>query len=99
MNTASIILQQLGGNRLKLMTGAKNFGIINELNGGLSFRIPKAKDGINLVEIRLNYCDLYDIEFKSITKEKVTIKKTVNGVFCSDLQRVFTEATGLYTNI
>ena len=61
MTIAKTILQQLGGNKFVVMTGAKS------LCGGenyLSFRIPgtMTRDRINYVKITLNSMDLYDVE-------------------------------------
>ena len=96
---ADTIRMQMGGNRLAVMTGAKNFTF--DTNGELSFRIPRAKNGINCVRISLNGLDLYDMELIKIkrgTYELIEINKATN-VYNDQLQAVFTENTGLYTHL
>lgn len=90
------LLQQLGGNRFIAMTGANTF-----IRGDnyVSFRIPRAKDGINYVKITLNSKDLYDMEFGMIRTPKYFKRETVNDVYSEQLQEVFTEKTGLYTRL
>ncbi|MEY5370762.1 hypothetical protein WI850_24050, partial [Salmonella enterica subsp. enterica serovar Corvallis] len=57
------ILNQLGGNKFIAMTGAKNFVWLEK--GGLIFKLPSnfARNGINLVRIKLEPSDTYNIEF------------------------------------
>jgi len=96
-NVAKTILQQLGGNKFIAMTGAKDLG-----DGGkyLSFKIrARAKQSINYVKITLTSMDLYDMEFGSIRKHKLKVKKTVKGVYNDQLQKIFTDVTGLYTHL
>jgi len=99
---AEVILQQLGGNKFRAMTGAKNF-TKNDKEQSISFKIPKAKDGINLVTIKLNSRDTYDMEFYSVRNYKgkysIKIKAEYNGVYNDQLQELFTKATGLYTSL
>jgi len=96
---AETILEQLGGNKFRAMTGANRF--IKD-GKSLSFRLPKAKSGINVVHITLNGLDLYDIEFRRITMGKTlknTIKATHNNIYFDQLQTLFTQETGLYTHL
>ena len=95
---AQTILHQLGGSRFQLMTGAKNF--LN-LKNGLSFRIPSTmtKQKINYVKIELNGLDLYDLEFGRIWKLDYKIVKTLENIDSAQLQRVFTQVTGLDTHL
>ncbi|AWY03317.1 TPA: hypothetical protein R4328_001440 [Pasteurella multocida] len=98
MNIAEIILEQLGGNRFLIMTGAKN--LVNTGNG-LAFSLPAnfAKEKINHVHIALTKEDLYDvtysnrrgINFKEITKSE--------AIYCDMLEADFTETTGLSLRI
>lgn len=100
MTVSKTILEQLGGNKFIVMTGAKNFvgG-----NNTLSFRLPGGagfcKEGINGVRVTLTAMDDYTVEFIKIRKFEVKTIKTVEGVYCDNLQAVFTEATGLYTSL
>ena len=96
MTVATTILQQLGGNRFKAMTGAKN------LAGGvnyLSFRLPKAKDGINYIKIALDASDTYTLEFGRVHGAAYNVKHTTSGIYNDMLQDCFTQHTGLYTNL
>jgi hypothetical protein len=98
----SELFKQLGGNKFVAMTGAKDW-IRSDKDNWVSFRIPKAKEGINYVKITLNAKDLYDMEFGMIRKKKgiptYTKKHEVNDVYDDMLQPVFTEKTGLYTSL
>lgn len=99
------ILQQLGGRRFIVMTGAKNF--IDCGSGELSFRLPSkpgyTKDGINVVSIKLEDNDTYTMTFYRLGKSNkcTTLAKiaTVDDVYCDMLTEVFTNHTGLYTRL
>jgi hypothetical protein len=98
MTVANTILQQLGGGRFIAMTGAKNLtGCENSLN----FQIGRfAGLKITHVCIELNDDDLYTITFQRYQKRPVfryEAVKQVEGVYAEDLQRIFTETTGLKT--
>lgn len=93
---AGTILNQLGGNRFVAMTGAKNFVAGDR---ALNFRLPRAKDGINLVRIVLNGMDTYDVSFLSVRGAKFSSKREDKGIYADMLQSIFTEATGLYTSL
>ncbi|AGR48121.1 hypothetical protein SmphiM12_489 [Sinorhizobium phage phiM12] len=97
LTVANTILAQLGGNRFRMMTGAKNFvGAADSL----MFQIPTSKK-INKVRVTLTADDLYTVEFMNFSMKKlacVTLK-TVEGIYFDMLQEVFTEATGLYTRL
>jgi len=104
---AATILQQLGANKFCAMTGAKELVATER---GLRFRLPArfAKHGIVLVSIDLDPSDTYTVSFQRIKRtrvvpgvtfpEPVEVKKVV-GAYAEDLQRVFTEATGLDTHL
>jgi len=95
---ATTILKQLGGNNFIAMTGAKNF---LDIGNGLSFKIPKSKNGINYVKIILNPNDTYDIEFGRISSGKYGYKviKRVYDVYFDQLHDIFTTYTGLDTHL
>ena len=94
MEIAKTILQQLGGNKFIAMTGAKNFGILN--NGyGIGFSIPRT-NRVKYIRIYLNSMDTYDVEFLN-TKFELIIKRF--NIYCDQLQNVFTAQTGLYTHL
>ena len=108
MNIPEIILNQLGGNRFVVMTGSKNF-----VADGNTLRMTLAKNGskANRLYITLDADDTYTMHFfkytaprfnsktYSFTDEKITEVKTFHGVYCDQLQELFTEVTKLYTNL
>ena len=98
MSIAKEIFLQIGGNRMVVMTGAKNF--VGSKNS-LSFKLPSkfAKDEINYVKITLNSLDLYDIECGKLWGSKYKVIKTSENVYNTDLQKDFVELTGLKTRL
>ena len=96
MKIAAVIFGQLGGNRFTVMTGAKNFVGSDE---GLTFRIPKAKNGINCVRIILTPADLYKVEFMKIRGTTVKTHEIVSNVYAENLRSVFEDHTGLATSL
>jgi hypothetical protein len=95
---AKTILAQLGGGRFTAMTGAKNLMAHAD---GLSFRLPSrfAKDGINYVKVTLTPMDTYTVEFGKVWGRQYRVIADRDDVYAEDLQRVFTDATGLDTNM
>ena len=98
MSVARTILQQLGGGRFTAMTGARRFLAIDD---GLRFALPArfAKDRINLVTIKLNAQDTYDVEFGSVYRKTYSVIREYEGIYDDGLQATFTEATGLETRL
>jgi hypothetical protein len=94
------IYRQLGGNKFKVMTGAKDF--VGDENT-LRFKLRKgtAKDGINLVSITLNSMDLYDVSFQKFNYRTFDIKtiKEFNNIYNDQLKDIFEETTGLHTSL
>jgi len=101
LGIAQTILAQLGGRRFIAMTGARN------LIGGenyLMFSLPAgfAKNGINNVRITLDWTDTYIFEALKITRRpelKFEPIEKLERVYAEDLQRIFTEVTGLDTHL
>ncbi len=95
---ATEILRQLGGNKFVVMTGAKNFCYGQE-NGNtfLAFRLPNRK--VNTVKITLTATDDYNMEFTLWRGLNCKVVKEYHGVYCDQLQELFTEATGPYTHL
>jgi hypothetical protein len=91
---AETILDQLGGGRFRMMTGAKDF-LGDEKS--LRFRIPRS-NGITHVHIELTPNDDYTVTFNRAHGLKVTQVDRLEGIYCDQLQEVFTRATGLYTS-
>lgn len=97
MTVASTILQQLGGKRFVVMTGAKNFV------GGenfLSFQIKgKGKKGsVNKFKVTLTGTDLYNVEAFYVKAPNFKVVDSAEGLYFDQLQETFTEMTGLYTH-
>ena len=60
------ILEQLGGNKFRMMTGAKNFGGTED---SLSMRIGRNSSNSNYLKITLNQMDTYDMKFCKLTRK------------------------------
>lgn len=98
-DVAHTILSQLGGDKFVTMTGAWSFSSDKYT---LSFRVPKAKNGIRGVSITLMPNDLYQVRFigmklKPIMKVYDIAKH--DDVYCDKLQEIFTKETGLETHL
>lgn len=102
---AETILSQLGGNRFRAMTGARNF-IYAELDGNVTLRfwLPGSltRNRINRVAVRYNAgSDDYTMTFEKARKVRgLPTLKTVSeshGVYCDQLVPFFESATGLDT--
>ena len=95
---ANTILNQIGGRRFIMMTGAKNF-VASEK--GITFRLParSAKQGINKVRIVLMPDDTYEMQFIKYANMMDKRISTSTGVYCDMLEDIFESQTGLYTSI
>jgi hypothetical protein len=95
---ASVILEQLGGSRFRVMTGAKNF--VSSGNS-LRFKLPSnfARHGVNLVKITLDASDTYTLEFFKMRGTKVEPIASQSDVYAEDLRDVFKRETGLNTSL
>lgn len=98
MTIAQTILNQLGGNKFLVMTGAKTL-VSHE--HGLSFRLPAnfAKNKINCVKITLDSNDLYTVEFIYIRGINMTAVAVHDDIYADMLQELFTSVTGLDTHL
>ena len=96
---AQTIIQQLGGQRFLVMTGAKNLAYgAKELH----FRLPKAKGGINSVVIKLTPMDTYEVKFYKIGRSPsftVTEVSSHDDVYADNLTAIFESETGLATSL
>jgi hypothetical protein len=102
------ILKQLGGNKFLAMTGAKQ---LTYDNNSLNIKLPKNMSQANYLRITLNSLDTYDIRFYKVSGGKMNMKtfvsspiinkdiKVLNGVYCDQLQEIFTNVTGMYTSL
>ena len=95
MEIARTILSQLGGNKFIAMTGARNLAAGNYF---LSFKVGRNAKNVTHVRITLTDYDDYTMEFMTIRKSSVTIYRR-EGVYCDNLQTVFTSETGLDTHL
>ncbi len=96
-DVARIIWEQLGGNKFRMMTGAKN--LLN-LGDGLAMKLGRNSSNSNYLKITLNSMDLYDMEFAKLTKmgEKKSVTE-YSDVYNDMLTDVFTSHTGMYTKL
>lgn len=103
---AETIYQQLGGGRFKFMTGASklSFGDDSAGNPYLQFNLPSSSfnvDKISMVQIILDPSDTYTIKFFKKKKDPTSgvmildCFKSVNDVYCDNLQDVFEIETNL----
>jgi hypothetical protein len=95
------IMRQLGGNRFVAMTGAKNIAGDRD---SLSFRLPKAKGGINYVNIKLTPMDTYKVTFGRITMGAKRgysnkVKAEYDDIYVDRLRSIFEKETGLRTSL
>ena len=97
MTTAQTIINQLGGNRLVAMTGARQF--VNT-GSGVNFRVGRgARNSINLISISLNGFDLYDVQFLRTRGVAMTTVGEFENVFAGNLRSLFTSETGFALTI
>lgn len=98
---AETILEQLGGNKFRAMTGARNCAFSGP---ALEFALPArfAKNGINFVRIELTARDDYTMSFWKLSRSARTEPKKIAEVdmlYYDMLQDVFTMHTGLDTRL
>lgn len=96
MKVAQIILQQLGGNKFTMMTGAKNFvGGENYLQFNIAANMTRNK--CNLVKIELTPDDTYIVTFYNLRATNLKLISQHDDVYCDQLVKLFETQTGLYT--
>ena len=96
-DVARIIWEQLGGNKFRMMTGAKN--LLN-LGDGIAMKLGRNSSNSNYLKITLNSMDLYDMKFCKLTRnfeEKSVIE--YNNIYNDMLTDTFTAHTGMYTSL
>lgn len=94
---ANEIYRQLGGNRFRVMTGAKN---MVSTENGIRMRIGRNKTNANYMEVVLNSMDLYDITFAKVTKMgEMKSVRTYDNVYNDMLVSLFETHTGMYTSL
>jgi hypothetical protein len=92
MTVARAILEQLGGARFVAMTGAKNF--VGSADS-LTFKIGPNPKRVSQVRVTLAPADLYAVTFFRIG----AAPRIASDVYCSMLEEVFSQHTGLYTRL
>ena len=94
---AETILKTLGGNKFRMMTGAKN--LAGDENS-LSMRIGRNSSNSNYLKITLNAMDLYDMKFCKLTRkfEEKSVTE-YSDVYNDMLTEVFEKHTGMYTKL
>ena len=94
---ANEIYRQLGGNKFRVMTGAK---MMVSTENGIRMRIGRNKTNANFMEVSLNSLDLYDVTFAKLTKmgEMKSVKEYEN-VYNDMLVSIFESHTGMYTTL
>jgi hypothetical protein len=102
MTTATVaqtILEQLGGRKFLVMTGARD--LMSFDNGtGLQFKLPRYTGlKINFVRIKLDPSDTYTVEFGRVHGLNYSKISEHEGIYCDMLQDLFTSKTGLDTHL
>ena len=94
---SNTIYRQLGGNKFRVMTGAKNM-VSHEF--ALSMKIGRNKTNANFMVVELNGNDLYNVTFAKLTKmgEMKSVKEYEN-VYNDMLVSIFESHTGMYTTL
>ena len=97
LKVAETILEQLGGNKFRMMTGAKN--LLN-LGDGIAMKLGRNSSNSNYLKITLNAWDLYDMKFCQLTRkfEEKSVKEYKN-IHNEHLRLMFTKHTGMYTSL
>ena len=94
---ANEIYRTLGGNKFRVMTGAKN---LTSHEFALSMKIGRNKTNANFMIVELNGLDLYDITFAKVTKMgEMKSVKTYDNVYNDMLVSLFESHTGMYTSL
>ena len=95
---AEEILRTLGGNKFRMMTGAKNFGVTAN---SLSMKIGRNSSNSNYLKITLNAMDTYDMTFCKLTKGEFDQKSVTEyeNIYNDMLTDQFTAHTGMATSL
>ena len=97
LKVAETILEQLGGNHFRMMTGAKK--LAGDENS-LSMRIGRNSSNSNYLKITLNSMDLYDMKFAKLTRMgELKSVKEYDNVYNDSIVEVFEKHTGMYTKL
>ena len=108
--TAIVILDQLGGNRFRVMVGATDFAYMTDEKGNVVFIFRFMVDNklsANFCRITLTEMDLYTMEFLRVgngveldgVKSGVEVVERYDGLYCDMLESTFASCTGLITRL
>ena len=96
-DVANEIYRTLGGNKFRVMTGAK---MMVSTENGIRMRIGRNKTNANFMEVSLNSLDLYDVTFAKLTKMgEMESVKSYDNVYNDMLVSIFESHTGMYTKL
>ena len=96
-DVANEIYRTLGGNRFRVMTGAK---MMVSTENGIRMRIGRNKTNANFMEVSLNGLDLYDVTFAKVTRMgEMKSVRTYDNVYNDMLVSLFESHTGMYTSL
>jgi len=99
----AIILEQLGGRKFLTMTGSKHLAYSEMQNNYLSMHLVQNRSKAKYLRIELTVMDTYKMTFTKLSGKKyaqyVETIREIDNVYAEDLQKVFTEVTGLYTRL
>jgi gamma-glutamylcyclotransferase (GGCT)/AIG2-like uncharacterized protein YtfP len=97
MSFAHTTLEHLGGNKFRIMTGAKNFvGDDKMLQFDLPWNLVKGRGKRMVITIQN---DLYVLELYRIHKMEAKVIDKIEAVDVENLRRTFTMMTGLDTSL
>ena len=99
---AMTILQQLGGKRLEVMTGAKDAVALNadeKYSGGVKFKIGRNDAKVTHVRIRLTVQDTYDAEYLWVRGADVKTRAKDEGIYADMLGASFERNTGMVLSL
>lgn len=99
MSKQEIMMEQLGGHKMRVMTGATGF--MTEGDNILRFSFKGNVKTGNKCRLILEADDTYTMEFYAWNRRSLDCKKVAafDGLFNWDLKRVFTQQTGLYVTL
>jgi hypothetical protein len=99
LTIAKTILDQLGGKRFLVMTGAKQLvGSPASLSMRLN-SVNEERKRVNYVAITLDPSDTYTLVAGYVRGTTFTEVFKRDDVYCDQIQEIFTKATGLYTHL
>ena len=93
---AQTILNQLGGNKFIVMTGAKQLAHGDK---SLMFKIGRNSSKANQITIKLEENDTYSVTFHSFRKMELKDLKKYEGVYADNLKSIFETYTGMATSL